>query len=196
MADKNLTYIDVIRHGEPEGGRRYRGNGVDDPLTETGWQQMWQSVENRSWQHIISSPLTRCHAFAQKLSDKLNISCSIDERFKEIGFGTWEGLTPDDIVANDTEALDRFYADPVHNRPEGAEPLESFSHRVWQGYKDVLATHTHQRILIIAHAGVARAVTANILDLKLDDVYSKLRIEYGSIICSTIEDNKPPKIVI
>ncbi len=28
------TRIDIIRHGEPVGGRRYRGHGVDDSLTD------------------------------------------------------------------------------------------------------------------------------------------------------------------
>ena len=32
------TLVDFIRHGEPEGGRRYRGNAVDDVLSEKGWQ--------------------------------------------------------------------------------------------------------------------------------------------------------------
>ncbi len=49
------TQIDVIRHGEPVGGRRYRGHGVDDPLSEKGWQQMWKAVADRSdWQHIAA----------------------------------------------------------------------------------------------------------------------------------------------
>ena len=35
------TIIDLIRHGEPEGGRAFRGHSIDDPLSEKGWQQMW-----------------------------------------------------------------------------------------------------------------------------------------------------------
>ncbi|HHO59588.1 MAG TPA: histidine phosphatase family protein, partial [Thiotrichales bacterium] len=61
------TCIDVIRHGEPEGGRRYRGHSVDDPLTEKGWLQMRSAVpENPPWQHIISSPLVRCLDFSRE----------------------------------------------------------------------------------------------------------------------------------
>ncbi|MHB1590203.1 MAG: histidine phosphatase family protein [Sulfuricella sp.] len=37
------TTIDLIRHGEPVGGRRYRGR-TDDPLSEKGWNQMWTAV--------------------------------------------------------------------------------------------------------------------------------------------------------
>ena len=40
MADFPVTTIDLIRHGEPVGGRRYRGGRMDDPLSEKGWAQM------------------------------------------------------------------------------------------------------------------------------------------------------------
>ena len=177
------TQIDVIR--------------VDDPLTETGWQQMWDAVAVHSgWHHIASSPLSRCLDFAQRLSQKLDIDCSTDDRFREIGFGAWEGLTPDEIIANDADALERFYKDPVRNRPEGAEPLETFSNRVWQAYTDLSRNHANQNVLIVGHAGVIRAITANILGMDLENVYSNLKIEYGGIVTSTIEDAKEPKVLI
>ena len=191
------TKIDVIRHGEPEGGRRYRGYGVDDPLTELGWQQMWASVpEQATWQHIISSPLLRCTDFSYALAKKLNIKVTIKDDIKEIGFGDWEGKTPEEIIESDPEAINHFYADPVHNRPNGAEPLDVFSNRVWKTYENIAAEYENQHVLIVAHAGVARAITANILGMSLDDVYSRLRIEYAAIIKSVIEEDKPPKLVI
>ena len=191
------TQIDVIRHGEPVGGRRYRGHGVNDPLTEKGWQQMWGAVAGCSdWQHIASSPLSRCLDFAQQLSKKLRIGYSADDRFKEIGFGTWEGLTPDEIIASDIDALKQFYKDPIRNRPEGAEPLESFSSRVWDAYEDISRKHVNEKVLIVGHAGVVRAITANILGMDLNHVYSNLKIEYGGIVTSIIDDAQEPRIVI
>jgi alpha-ribazole phosphatase len=192
-----MTQIDVIRHGEPDGGKRYRGHGVDDPLTETGWQQMWSAIPERPpWNQIISSPLSRCSKFSEALSDKFNIPLTIEEQMKEIGFGLWEGLTPEEIIANDSQALERFYQDPINNRPEGAEPLKTFSTRIWSTYKLIAEQYTGKHILIVAHAGVVRAITANILHMSLDDVYSRLKIEYASIICSIIDENSPPKLLI
>lgn len=52
------TLIDLIRHGEPAGGRRYRGHGLDDPLTEKGWSQMWMPLAN--FLHGSKSLLLRC----------------------------------------------------------------------------------------------------------------------------------------
>jgi len=191
------TYIDVIRHGEPVGGQRYRGYSIDDPLTEKGWAQMRAAVpEQPQWQHIVSSPLSRCLAFSQELAKTLNVEYSIDDRVKEIGFGDWEGKTPKDILAEDSEALNHFYKDPVNNRPQGAEPLDTFSQRVWQAYQSIAEKHKGKHILIVAHAGVARAITANILRMSLDDVYSRLRIEYGAVISTSVDDDSQPRLII
>jgi len=191
------TYIDVMRHGQPVGGRRYRGNKVDDALTEKGWAQMRAAIpKNPPWQHIVSSPLVRCLDFSKKLAEELHIDVSIVDDMKEIGFGDWEGKTPDEIIAQDSQALELFHQDPINNRPNGAEPLETFSQRVWNSYQNIVKTHAGEHVLIIAHAGVARAITANILNMSLSDVYSRLKIEYGAIICSAIDDGKPAKIII
>ncbi len=158
---------------------------------------MWDAVaDHPDWQHITTSPLSRCLDFAQQLSKKLKTGYSVDDRFKEIGFGTWEGMTPDEILANDSNALNHFYKDPIGKRPEGAEPLESFSQRVWDAYNDISRKHVDQKVLIIGHAGVIRAITANILGMDLDHVYSNLKIEYGGIVTSIIEQSAHPKLVI
>lgn len=191
------TYIDVIRHGEPVGGRRYRGYSVDDPLTEKGWTQMRAAVSaSPKWDHIVSSPLKRCLEFSQELANDLQIPVTVVDNMKEIGFGEWEGKTPEDILAKDSEALNHFYQDPVNNRPKGAEPLDTFSQRVWDAYLDIAEDHRDKHILIVAHAGVARAITANVLKMSLDDVYSRLKIEYGAIIRSSIDEGHPPKILV
>ena len=192
-----MTKIDVIRHGEPEGGRRYRGYGVNDPLTEKGWQQMWGSMpEQIPWDMIVSSPLARCLDFGQALAEKAGIECLVEDNMKEIGFGVWEGLTPEEILADDSEALNHFYKDPVNNRPDGAEGLEIFSKRVWDAYQTIAVEHKDKHTLVIGHAGVARAIAANVLQMSLDDVYSRLGVEYAAIVSTVINEGCPPKMLI
>jgi alpha-ribazole phosphatase len=160
----NDTLIDFLRHGEPLGGRRFRGNGADDPLSEKGWQQMWDAVDERTpWQHIISSPMRRCSAFAQALADRCGLELSIDDRFREVGFGRWEGLSPDEIISCKREEYEAFYRDPCHNRPAGAEALEDFGQRVAQALQDVLSDYHGSHVLVVAHAGVIRAALGHIL---------------------------------
>lgn len=191
------TYIDIIRHGEPEGGRRYRGHGIDDPLSEQGWQQMWSAIPDAPpWDHIVTSPLLRCENFAEALAQKMSINYSIEEQLKEIGFGVWEGRTPEDIQSNEGDALERFIEDPVHNRPQGAEPLDEFASRVWQVYETIARNYKGKHVLLVAHAGVIRAISSRILGMSLDDVYSRLKIEYAAIASTRIHDNKHPVMVL
>lgn len=158
------TTIDLIRHGEPEGGRAFRGHNIDDPLSEKGWQQMWDAVgDDAPWDQIISSPLQRCQAFAEALMDVYHIPCFTEEDFKEVGFGTWEGRTPDEIKNENLKEYQDFYLDPVKRRPKGAEPLNKFIKRVTDAYDRVVEKYKGKHILIVAHAGVNRAIIANAL---------------------------------
>jgi len=161
----NETIIDFIRHGEPEGGRAFRGHSIDDPLSEKGWQQMRDAVgEHCPWSHIISSPLQRCSAFANELATRHTLSVTIDDRFKEVGFGDWEGQTPEQLQQNRADEYNAFYADPVKNRPMGAEELDKFISRVVTAYNDVKDRYAGKHILIVAHAGVIRAAISHVLD--------------------------------
>ncbi|VAW58892.1 Alpha-ribazole-5'-phosphate phosphatase [hydrothermal vent metagenome] len=158
---------------------------------------MWDAVpEHPPWEQIISSPLSRCHKFAEALADTLNIEFSINDNLKEIGFGSWEGRTPEDIKNNEGDALERFLKDPVNNRPTGAEPLNDFADRVWTAYQSIASEYPGQHVLIIAHAGVIRAITSKILRMSLDNVYSRLKIEYAAIASTEVTTGKAPVMLL
>ena len=81
------------------GGRRYRGSGIDDPLSEKGWQQMWQALENpENWNRIISSPMLRCCEFAHALGRQLGLPVELIQDLREVGFGSWEGRSSAEII--------------------------------------------------------------------------------------------------
>jgi len=171
------TTLDLLRHGEPVGGRKYRGQ-IDDPLSEKGWAQMHAAVgETAPWTRIVSSPLARCRAFAETLADRHGLPLTLDERLKEVGFGTWEGKSAADIEQEAPGTLARFKADPVNARPEGAEPLADFHARVAAALDDLLAQHGGQHVLLVGHAGVIRMAFAWALHVPLEHAY---RIEVAS----------------
>lgn len=175
------TTIDLIRHGEPQGGSRYRGNAVDDPLTENGWQQMWKGVGDLGpWQHIYSSPLQRCRAFAEALGEKHGIPVTIVDDLKEIGFGCWEGKTRQEVKDSYGPAYDDFYTDPVNARPEGAEDLDAFIRRVNLAYDRIVEASQGKHSLIVAHAGVNRAIIASMLQAPPLAIY-RLEISNGGV---------------
>lgn len=177
------TTIDLIRHGEPVGGRRYRG-GTDDPLSDKGWGQMWAAAGGfRGWQQIVSSPLLRCAEFAHALGEKLAVPVSLDERLAELGYGAWEGKTPAELTAHDPDLLLRYRRDPIGNRPPGAEDLDRFAGRVGAAWADLAMRLAGKHTLVVAHAGVIRMVLAQVLAIPLDHVF---RIQVGNAAISRV----------
>jgi alpha-ribazole phosphatase/probable phosphoglycerate mutase len=188
------TTIDLLRHGQPVGGRRYRGQ-IDDPLSEQGWQEMWRAASaGTPWQAIISSPLSRCRDFAEQLSEKLSLPLTFDERLKEVGFGIWEGQTGEKLREQDADILKRFYHDPVHNRPAGAEPLDTFYQRVEQALEAAITAHRQKHILVVTHAGVIRSALTQTLRAPLASMY-RLSIATASLSRIQIEEQRPPTVI-
>lgn len=152
--------IDLLRHGEAEGGPRYRGS-TDDPLSAAGWRQMEAAVEGEGpWDRIVTSPLVRCAAFARALARRHALVLEVDERWREIDFGAWEGRTAVALGAEDSQALERFWRDPLAHPPPGGEPLPAFRDRVLAAWCEQVSRVRGERVLIVTHGGPIRVVRA------------------------------------
>ena len=171
MSDVVTTTIDLIRHGEPVGGRKYRGQ-IDDPLSDKGWTQMREAVADyRSWDAIISSSLSRCIDFARELGQRIGVDVNADSRLMEIGFGEWEGRTASDLEQEKPGQVQRFLIDPLNNTPPGAETLVEFEARIIGAWNDVLQQYRGQHILLVGHAGMIRMILRHVLDMPIDRMF-------------------------
>ncbi len=167
----SVTTIDLLRHGEAQGGNYYRGI-TDDPLTEIGWKQMLQALPlDSSLDLIITSPLQRCHAFASELSKQKASRLEINPGFQELNFGRWEGKTAAEITHTDPDALLNFYEDPEANPPPDSEKLNFFRERIRSCWHKTVQEHPDKHLLIITHAGVIRMLFSLLLDIPLCNTF-------------------------
>ncbi len=153
----------LLRHGTTDdAGRAVLRGRRDDALTATGWAQMRAAVADKPpvWDTIVTSPLRRCAAFARELATARGLPLSIDKRFAELDFGTWDGRTIDELMqdAKDAEALRHFWRDPWHNPPPQGESLVAFETRVRAAWRDLLTAYVGRRVLLVSHGGVIRLV--------------------------------------
>jgi alpha-ribazole phosphatase/probable phosphoglycerate mutase len=177
------TTIDLMRHGEPVGGRKYRGQ-IDDPLSEKGWAQMRAAVgEHAPWDIIISSPLSRCIEFAQELGQRRGIEVKSESRLVEIGFGEWEGRTASELEQENPGQVQRFLRDPLKHTPPGAETLLDFETRVISAWDTVLQQYADQHVLLVGHAGIMRMIIRHVLDMPLGHMF---RIQVANAAISRI----------
>lgn len=158
--------IDLLRHGETHAGEAYTGQ-LDVALTTRGQQQMEQAVEHRRYRHIVSSPLGRCADFARQLGQQLACTVTMEARFKEIHFGTWQGRTSAALMREAPDELSRFWADPLNNTPPAGESLEAFERRIATARNALERQTDASPVLLVTHAGVIRVLLCQWLGLPL-----------------------------
>lgn len=196
------THFDLMRHGEPLGGRLYRGDRIDDPLSDLGWSQMHGRVAQcgqtgqDDWTAIVSSPMQRCRAFAEDLATARHLPLHIEPNLREIGFGAWEGLAHDEVPQVYPEQYRAFREDPVRGRPEGAEEMTAFFQRVSTALREWAGTLAGQRVLVIGHAVVIRAALVWATDAPLRSI-TQVDTEYASLLSlrwrDSVEDR--PRVI-
>ena len=173
-------YVDLMRHGEPVGGSRYRGQ-LDDPLSDKGWRQMREKVANRSpWEMLVCSPLSRCRHFAEELAAARRLPLEVAPDLREVGFGVWEGLAREEVKARYAEIYAAFVEDPLGARPPGAEPLGAFYERVARALESLAQHHAGKHLLVVCHAGVIRMALAWALGIPLANAY-RIEANHASI---------------
>ncbi len=174
------TIIDLIRHGEPVGGHKLRG-ALDDPLSDLGWQQMHTSVQNiQPWQTIITSPLSRCHDFSTHLSSQLTLPLTINEHFKEINFGAWEGQSIKELMQKEPLALRNYWQNPDDHAPEGSEQMQNFLARIQNAWTQLIENEKGKHSLLVCHGGVIRAIIMHVLGMPKEHLWN-IDVPYANV---------------
>lgn len=162
--------IALLRHGATLLPDRYCGSR-DIALSEAGYAAMQTAVADRRWHRIVSSPLQRCAAFAQTLAVRHKLSCVIDERWRELHFGDWEGRSAAELQEQDAAALGRFWRDPLAHPPPNSEPLPALRCRVLGAWRELLeSASAEQDVLVVTHGGPIRVLLAESGRLPLQTV--------------------------
>lgn len=180
-----ITTIDLLRHGECQGGEIYRGT-TDVPLTDRGWQQMESSLHidvahaETPWDRIVSSPLQRCLLFSEAKGQELSIPVHSHTGFREMDFGDWEGRDINEVHREDAEAVTRFYKDPASVAPPGGESMEMVQGRLLAAWQQILNEHKGEHLLLVQHGGTIRILLAELLQMPLASV-TRLEIHYASL---------------
>lgn len=161
-----FTCIDFLRHGECEGGEIFRGSGSDVALTDKGWQQMRDSVQDMAgWDSIVTSPLQRCRRFAIQQSERLAIPLEENANWREIHFGDWEGRLMADIWKESPDLVASYFKDPNQSTPHNGEPFSEVAGRLKAAWETLLTEYRNHHVLVVQHGGTIRILLALILGM-------------------------------
>lgn len=181
MNDFSTTTIDLLRHGECEGGRIFRGTS-DVALLPEGFAKMQQACNfvDEPWDHVISSPLKRCREFAESLVTQGELSFSVEDDLREMSFGDWDGCEIERIWQDSESEVQAWSDDPSMHTPPNGEPIKDVLARVVSFYSELLRVHKSKHVLLVTHGGIIRVMLAHLLNMPMSSV-NRFDVPYASL---------------
>lgn len=169
----NMKLI-LIRHGETKGNEDgvYQGT-LDLSLSEKGINQCLEvknKLKNFKVDKVYSSTLKRAFESASIIFNEGNIQ--IVDDFREIDFGSWEGMHYRTISMEHKETYDQFIKDyKTFTFPEG-ENFNHFYNRITKAFSDIAKKNKDKTIAIVAHGGTIKSILCDLLGIGQDGFYS------------------------
>ena len=171
--------IYVIRHGETDWNTKHWLQGATDiPLNQNGIEVAEitaEALKEVPFDVIFSSPLQRAHQTAEILRRDRKIPLIVDERLREVSFGSFEGLCcmgdgyniPDPDFRN-------FFEDPAHyTPPEDGESIAELCVRGTDFLTWLIDQPEYQdkTVLISGHGALVKALLSSLLITDLKDFW-------------------------
>ena len=172
-AARDPVRLHLLRHGAPLREGRLLGH-LDEPSTETGILACAARVEGLAIDRLITSPLLRARAAADRIGQATGRGAEPDDRWRELDFGAWDGALPADI---DPAALARFHDDPDVAPPPGGERWSSLLARVGAAMAETRGGST----LVVTHGGAMRGALAWACGLSARQGWS-VSLPYGALL--------------
>jgi alpha-ribazole phosphatase len=184
LKDGGPTRLYLIRHGEVEASRQKRYNGHSDvKLTERGIAQL-ESLSGRlagePIRAVYSSDLYRSRTGAEAIARRFGLEVQTRADLREKHFGSWEGLTAEEVARAYPSEWKGWLADPSDCRPAGGESYKEIYPRVIGALEEILKGHRGEEVALVAHGGVNRLILAHVLNLDLSRLF-RLEQKYAAL---------------
>ena len=178
------TRIVLARHGQTplSVDRRYSGQG-DPGLTDLGVAQAERTAARLAalpdLTAVVSSPLRRCLATAERTADTAGVPLVVDEDLIETDFGRWEGLTFREAAEQDPETHSRWLGDTAV-APPGGESFAVVRERVERSLQRIVADRPGGVVAVVSHVTPIKLAIRAGLDAG-DELLFRLHLDLASV---------------
>lgn len=170
-----IKTVYLLRHGHIDNGseKKYLGK-TDIQLSALGLKQaqaLRDYFKEIPIDAIFTSPLKRCLVTAQILGEDKNITYQNIDALSEIDMGEWENVA----ISHIKEQYPALYAQRGENleyfTPPNGESFYDLAKRVKYAFEQIVF-NASGTIIIVGHAGVNRMITAYLLGIAINDIFS------------------------
>jgi len=180
----------LIRHGEIKSNRKnvYAG-WSEEGLTLRGYRQAKKAAGemlSKRIDAIYCSPLRRTVQTAKIIGDRLKVGPIVNNSFKELKLGIWEGLRESDVRGQFPKEWITWQTRPAELHLQGRETLAELQNRVMSGIKKIREEVKEGSVMIVTHVAIIRILLLYAKKFDLNH-YKTVSVPNGKIY--KIEDN-------
>jgi broad specificity phosphatase PhoE len=168
-----VSRVILVRHGQTalQAAGRYSGQR-DTPLTPLGERQhelLRARLLREAIGRVVGSDLARCRVLAEAVAADHGLEAEPEPALREAAFGSWEGLTYGEAMAQDRQAMVAFNRDTVHVAPPGGESLAALAARAIPLLDACVRAHKQREgaLLLVGHGGTLQALLCHLLAVPL-----------------------------
>ena len=192
-----MVRLFLVRHGETDhnAAMRYIGR-TDLGLNAAGRAQaraLGEALENLGVVRVMTSPLRRALDTAREIARRVGVAPEVDGRLTEMDFGSWEGLTRDEVRERSPEEAERlaaWEADPWSS-PPGGRGLAGIESGLREALDEIAADDLGGPGGLVSHVGPLKALLAMALG---DDHGAFRRIFLDPATVSVVDWGERPVI--
>lgn len=183
-----LTKLFLIRHGESEWNCLNKIQGQKNTLlTNLGEKQalyLGNRLIDEKIDIIYTSDLIRAYNTAEIISKRINKPLVINKSIREINFGSWEGLTIEEIQNQYKDEYLIWLKEPDKLDIKGFENLRSLQNRAMESVNDIILENSGKSVAIVSHGAILKTI---ILGLLCIDISHYKNISLSNVSLSIIE---------
>lgn len=186
-----MTKLYFVRHGETVWNKAGRYQGwTDIPLSEEGlWQAecLAKRFQDIPIDAIYTSSLQRAYETARPVAEQKGMKPIVDDSFKEINFGEWEGHTIPELREKLGEPYIQFFNDPFAHTFPGDGSFQNVTKRIQCGLDAIFSEYKDKNVLVISHGGIVRLAIMHLMEMD-NSFYRKLWIDNTGISILELSD--------
>jgi probable phosphoglycerate mutase len=170
-----MATVLFARHAESTWNRQGRLQGwapsllTDHGRTEADALADW--LARRTTDRLVTSDLERAVATADRVAAETGVDAVLNRAWRERDYGVLQGLPPEEAFERfERLSLARGEA-ALAERLDGGESIREFATRVEAAWDSLCASLDGETVVVVAHGGVLRVVSALFTERSLLEVF-------------------------
>lgn len=185
----------LLRHGETSYSQTgaYCGD-LDVPLTPEG-EEMARAFAAQyqalPWVGVYVSPMQRTIATARPLCEAIAQEMQLRDGLRELSYGQWEGLTPEEVQARYNDDYIHWLTEPAWNPPTGGETSVQLANRASGVISEITQRHATGNVLVVSHKATIRILLCSLLGIDLGRYRDRITVLTASVSIVKLDRHGP-----